>query len=94
MPRDREEESFRRRLFRGWIESSSGFKVRIPGRVGIEYQDATGTYVIDAETMSSRPLTTVTSRDAFAVPPTLGADQVCDNVRRAFVHARWHLEVY
>lgn len=83
-------ESFRK-TWRGWIQSSEGYSVRLMGRTRLEYVDAQGNLTISAEAMS-KPWSDIvvyasTIRDTEERPSSL----VVDRLSRAFAFAGWRL---
>lgn len=80
-----------RRDWRGWIESSDGYSVRLMGRNRLQYRDAHCKLAIFAEPMS-KPWSNIVV-DVASIPdrPELSRAEVIRRLRRAFDFAGWRL---
>ena len=85
-----EDETFRKN-WRGWVRSSQGYSVRVAGRTGIDYQDASGSVRIDSEAMASPSTEIVVYTRSIPDSPAHPRAEVLERVRRALAFAGWKL---
>jgi hypothetical protein len=86
------EERFKK-TWRGWIESSEGYAIRMKGRTGLSYRDADGELRIDAEAMSSPWNEIIVRAGSIPDTPARRRAQVLQHLHRAFEFAGWRLSL-
>lgn len=86
------EERFTRHRLSGRVRSSAGYTIR-RRHFAIEYTDQLGSVSIDAEWQPGRGEWMTVCRAGIPDTPERRADDVIDNLRRAFGAVGWHLSI-
>jgi hypothetical protein len=79
------------KTWRRWIRSSHGYAVRVRGRTGIDYRDASGEMHIESEAMSSPWNEVVVYTRSIPDTPTRPRTEVVDRLGRALGYAGFRL---
>ena len=80
-----------KKTWRGWIQSSDGYAIRVGSRTGIDYRDDRGEVRIDSEAMSSPWFEVVVYTGSIPDEPQRPRAQVLDRLQRAFDFAGFRL---
>jgi hypothetical protein len=78
-----------RKSWRGHIQSSLGYTVRIAGRVGLDYQDEHGAIRVDSEVMASPSREIVVYTGSIPDTPERPRHLTVERLRRALESDGW-----
>jgi hypothetical protein len=80
-----------KKSWRGHVESSLGYRIRLAGPTGLEYLDSAGAIRIDSEVMSGPGWEVVVYLDSIPDTPDRPREVVLERIRRAFDFAGWRM---